>query len=82
MNQPNPSGGEAVPVTLDAVASHMRRRAMRAEEEALLLAITVRDLNASLTAAERRIAELEKHDVKDGEWSSDVAIHDRNRTNG
>lgn len=60
MNQPNPSGGQAVPITLDAVASHLRRRAMRAEEEALLLAITVRDLDTALKAAELRIAELEK----------------------
>lgn len=60
MNQPNPSGGETVPIILDAVASHLRRRAMRAEEEALLLAITVRDLDTALKAAELRIAELEK----------------------
>lgn len=59
MTEPKPSGGEAVPITLDAVASHLRRRAMRAEEEALMLAITVRDLNAALNAAEQRIAELE-----------------------
>lgn len=60
MTEPNPSGGEAVPIILDAVASHLRRRAMRAEEEALMLAITVRGLDTALKAAELRIAELEK----------------------
>lgn len=60
--------GKAVPqpVTLDAVASHLRRRAAYADDEALVLSMTVRDLNTALQAAlcenealKARIAELE-----------------------
>lgn len=58
-------------VTLDAVASHLRRRSAYADDEALMLAVTVRDLaaenhelrvdNETLRA---RIAELEAGEVK------------------
>lgn len=57
---------EAMPYTLDAVASHLRRRGTRAEDEALALAFTVRDLDIALRAEQaenarlqQRIAELE-----------------------
>lgn len=63
---PSEPAGEAMPYTLDAVASLLRRRGTRAEDEALALAFTVRDLDIALRAAlaenaslQERIAELE-----------------------
>lgn len=58
-------------VTLDAVASHLRRRSAYADDEALMLAVTVRDLAAGNEmlrtdneALRARIAELESGEVK------------------
>ena len=62
----NGADSNAVSVTLDAVSSHLRRRAQFAEQEALMLAIAVRDLNGNFQASlventtlKQRIAELE-----------------------
>lgn len=58
-------------VTLDAVASHLRRRSAYADDEALMLSVTVRDLaaendvlRADNDALRARIAELEAGEVK------------------
>lgn len=44
---------------LDAVSSHLYRRVEHADNEALNLALIVRDLQTQLIAARSRIAELE-----------------------
>ena len=58
MTEPTQAGaapaGEAV--TLDAVAAHLRRRLAHVENDALLLAITVRNQHAEI---QRLTAELE-----------------------
>lgn len=46
-------------VTLDAVASHLRRRGAYADDEALMLAVALRDLAAENAALRARITELE-----------------------
>lgn len=58
-------------VTLDAVCSHLRRRSAYADDEALMLSVTVRDLaaendvlRADNDALRARIAELEAGEVK------------------
>ena len=61
MTEPTQVAGEQSPqpVKLDAVALHLRRRAMHAENDALMLAATVREQNQALQQALARIAELE-----------------------
>lgn len=61
MTEPTQAAGAPAPrpVILDAVSAHLRRRATTAENEALMLALTVRDLADQLQAARARIAELE-----------------------
>jgi len=62
MTDPTQAAGADAPqpVILDAVAAHLRRRLAAADNEALMLAITVRDLDIALRKANARIAELEQ----------------------
>lgn len=68
MTEPTQAAGEQSPqpVMLDAVALHLRRRAMHAENDALMLAATVRDLDLELRRAKARIAELEQQEPDHG----------------
>lgn len=69
---PEPAGKAVpAPIMLDAVSSHLRRRSAYADDEALMLAVTVRDLaaendvlRADNDALRARIAELEAGEVK------------------
>lgn len=51
---PNPT-----PTVLDAVAAHLRRTIKHLENDALLLAVALRDTDAALHAARAKNAELE-----------------------
>lgn len=57
MTEPTPPPEQA-PITLDAAASHLRRRAMFVEDEALMLSTTVRDLAIENSVLQGRIADL------------------------
>jgi hypothetical protein len=68
MTEPTQTAGADAPqpVILDAVAAHLRRRLAAADNEALMMAVTVRDLDLALRKANARIAELEKKEDPHG----------------
>lgn len=68
MSEPTQAAGADAPqpVILDAVAAHLRRRVAQADNEALMLAVALRDLNIELQQAYARIAELEAKDRDHG----------------
>ncbi|MBP0438411.1 hypothetical protein [Tianweitania sediminis] len=61
MTEPTQAAGADAPqpVILDAVASHYKRRVAFLENEALMMAITVRELDQELRKVRARNAELE-----------------------
>lgn len=68
MTEPTQAAGADAPqpVILDAVAAHLRRQLATSQNEALMLAITVRDLDIALRQATARIAELEQKECDHG----------------